>query len=90
MNKAELIKSVATGANVSQAVAGKMLTTLQEAIENALIHGDKVSVRGFGTFAISDHAARYYHHPQTGETKMARSYRTVRFVPSGEIKSRLN
>ncbi|MFD1677415.1 HU family DNA-binding protein [Alicyclobacillus fodiniaquatilis] len=90
MNKQELIKAIAIGSGVSHAQAAKMLTAMQETVTNVLAHGDKVSIRGFGSFAITDHAARYYHHPQTGETKMARSYRTVRFVPSGDIKSRLN
>ncbi len=90
MNKSELIKSIATGANVSPAVANKMLTALQETVSNVLAHGDKVTVRGFGTFAISDHAARRCRHPVSGEVIQAKAYRTVRFTPSAEIKGRLN
>ncbi|MFB5191703.1 HU family DNA-binding protein [Alicyclobacillus fastidiosus] len=90
MNKTELIKSIATGANVPQAVAGKVLTALQESIENALMHGEKVSVRGFGSFTISEHSARRFHHPATGEKLMAAAFRTVRFTPSTQIKSSLN
>ncbi|GEO26860.1 DNA-binding protein HU-beta [Alicyclobacillus acidoterrestris] len=90
MNKAELVKSIATGAGVSQSVADKMLAALQETIENALVHGDKVAVRGFGTFLISDHSARRCRHPVSGEVMQAKAYRTVRFVPAAQIKSQLN
>lgn len=90
MNKSELIKSIAIGANVSPAVAGKMLTAMQESIQHALTHGEKVSVRGFGTFTISDRAARHFYHPVKQESMMAPAYRTVRFIPSREFKSNLN
>ncbi|KPV45718.1 hypothetical protein AN477_00615 [Alicyclobacillus ferrooxydans] len=90
MNKTELIKSIAVGSGVSKGVAAKMLTSLQDAVTNAVTHGDKVSIRGFGSFAISDHAARRCRHPHTGEVMQAKAYRTVRFVPSSEIKSCLN
>lgn len=82
MNKAELIRSVATASGVSYEVALKMIDAFQSAIESSLIHGDEVSIRGFGKFVLSEHAARYYHDPLTGEIKMARAYRTVRFGPS--------
>lgn len=90
MNKAELIRSISTGAGVSQATATKMLTSMKEAIENAITHGEKVAVRGFGTFSVSDHSARRCRHPITGEVMQAKAYRTVRFTPSAEIKSNLN
>ncbi|PWI55179.1 HU family DNA-binding protein [Sulfoacidibacillus thermotolerans] len=90
MNKTELIKSIAVGAGVPQATASKMLASLQQAVENALQHGEKVSVRGFGSFTIADHSARRCRHPQSGEVMMAPAYRTVRFVPASQIKSQLN
>lgn len=90
MNKTELIKSTATYANVSPWVASKMLTALQKTVQNVLSHGEKVSLRGFGTFTISEHSARRCRHPKTGEIIEAKAYRTVRFVPSSEIKSQLN
>ncbi|QSO50832.1 HU family DNA-binding protein [Alicyclobacillus curvatus] len=90
MNQSELIKSIAIGANVSPAVANKMLTALQETVQNVLSHGEKVSLRGFGTFTISEHSARRCRHPVTGEVMQAKAYRTVRFVPAAQIKSQLN
>ncbi|GEO27480.1 DNA-binding protein [Alicyclobacillus hesperidum subsp. aegles] len=90
MNKTELIKSIAVGANVPQGTAAKMLQSLQDAVTNAITHGDKVSIRGFGSFAISDHAARRCRHPVSGEVMQAKAYRTIRFVPAAQIKSQLN
>ncbi|QSO49182.1 HU family DNA-binding protein [Alicyclobacillus mengziensis] len=90
MNKAELTKSIATGAEVSYELARKMLDAFQQTIENALVHGDKVSIRGLGAFVVSDHSARYYHHPLTGEAKMARAFRSVRFVASKQLRDLLN
>jgi DNA-binding protein HU-beta len=89
MNKNELIKAIAKGAGVTHSQAAKMLTAMQETVSNALLHGGKVAIRGFGTFKVSDHCARKYHHPQTGEMRIADAYRAVRFTPSREIKEGL-
>ena len=90
MNKQELIKSIATASGVPQPVAIQVLNALQETVAGALQKGEKVALRGFGSFTVSDHAARRFYHPKTQQTMMARAYRTVRFVPSSQIKLSLN
>jgi len=66
MNKAELINAVADKAEVSKAEATRAVDPIVEVITKALKKNDKVSLVGFGTFAIRKRAARTGRNPKTG------------------------
>ena len=68
MNKAELINAIVEKSELSKKDADAALTAVLEAIKEALKAGDKVSLVGFGTFAVKARAARTGKNPQTGET----------------------
>ncbi len=68
MNKSELVAAVAEQAELSKADAGKAIDALVEVIGAALKANDKVSLVGFGTFAIRERAARTGRNPKTGKT----------------------
>ena len=68
MNKAKLIDSVASAANLSKADAGHAVDAVVGAITSALSDGEQVSVVGFGTFSVKHRAARSGRNPRTGET----------------------
>lgn len=68
MNKTELIKSIATKAELSNKAAGAALEAFISSVTDALKTGDKVSLLGFGTFEVRTRAARQGKNPQTGET----------------------
>ena len=66
MNKAQLIDSVASKADVSKADAGRAVDATLSAIGASLSAGDNVSLVGFGTFSVRHRAARMGRNPQTG------------------------
>ncbi|ROH91151.1 HU family DNA-binding protein [Stagnimonas aquatica] len=66
MNKSDLINAVADKAEISKADAGRALDSLVEVIAKALKKNDKVSLVGFGTFAVRKRAARTGRNPKTG------------------------
>jgi DNA-binding protein HU-beta len=68
MNKAELIDAVAARSDLSKTDAGNAVDAVFGAIESSLSRGDSVSLIGFGTFSVSDRAARTGRNPRTGET----------------------
>lgn len=68
MNKAKLIDSVASAANLSKAEAGRAVDAVVGAITSALSDGEQVSVVGFGTFSVKHRSARSGRNPRTGET----------------------
>lgn len=66
MNKSDLIEKIATGADISKAAAGRALDSFVESVTVALAEGDDVALVGFGTFKVTDRAARTGRNPQTG------------------------
>jgi DNA-binding protein HU-beta len=85
MNKAELVDRMASAADISKAAAEKSLTGMLEAITDALSSGDKVTLVGFGTFSVSQRAARQGRNPQTGATIQIAARTVARFKPGSKL-----
>jgi DNA-binding protein HU-beta len=68
MNRSELIALMADEAGISKAAAERALSAVIDGIAGALKKGDKVSLVGFGTFSVSNRAARTGRNPRTGAT----------------------
>lgn len=68
MNKTELVAAVADKANLSKKDADAAVSAVLDAVKDALADGDKVSIVGFGTFAVKERAARTGLNPRTKET----------------------
>lgn len=65
MNKSELISAMAAEAGLSKADSKKALDAFIASVTKALKNGDKVALVGFGTFSISERAARTGINPAT-------------------------
>lgn len=85
MNKSELVKAIAENAQLSQADAKKALDATLEAIAGAMKEGDKVALVGFGTFSVSERAAREGHNPATGEKMTIAAKKVVKFKAGAEL-----
>lgn len=68
MNKAELVEAVAKKTGGSKKDAEATIDATLEAITESLAGGDKVALKGFGTFQVVERAAREGRNPQTGES----------------------
>ncbi|HQA61180.1 MAG: HU family DNA-binding protein [Tepidanaerobacteraceae bacterium] len=67
MNKAELISVMAEKSGLTKKDSEKALNSFIEAVEEALVKGEKVQLVGFGTFEVRERSARKGRNPQTGE-----------------------
>ncbi|MDE5052952.1 HU family DNA-binding protein (plasmid) [Niallia taxi] len=67
MNKTELINAVAENSELSKKDSTRVVDSLMETITTALKNGEKVEILGFGSFSVSERAARKGRNPQTGE-----------------------
>lgn len=67
MKKQDLIKAVATEANISIDTAGKAVNAFLDVVTESLKNGEEVNITGFGAFRISERAARNGVNPKTGE-----------------------
>lgn len=67
MNKTEFIAAVAEKAEISKKDSEKALKAFVDVVAEQLKAGDKVQLVGFGTFEVSERAAREGRNPQTGK-----------------------
>ena len=90
MKKVELVEAVATAAGLTKADATRAIDATFAAITEALANGDKISMVGFGTFAVSKRAAREGRNPQTGETVQIAARNAVTFKAGAALKDAVN
>lgn len=90
MNKQELIAAVAAEANISKADAGKAVDALTASVTKALKKGDSVTLVGFGTFKVSQRAARTGRNPQTGKEIKIAARKAPGFTPGKALKDAVN
>ncbi|MDE6192324.1 MAG: HU family DNA-binding protein [Muribaculum sp.] len=90
MNKTDLVNAIAEKANLTKVDAKNALDACLEAIAGALENNDKVALIGFGTFSVSEKAARTGINPRTKETIDIPARKVVKFKPGAEISNKLN
>jgi DNA-binding protein HU-beta len=90
MNKGDLINMVAEQADLTKNQASDAVNAVFDAVSKALTKGDKATLIGFGTFSISERAARQGRNPQTGETIQIAASKVVRFKAGKELKDKVN
>jgi DNA-binding protein HU-beta len=86
LNKAELIKTVAEKAGVSQKDTETIIKATLDTIKGSVAQGDTVTLVGFGTFKRSHREARIGHNPSTGAEITIPARNVPTFVPGGEFK----
>jgi len=85
MNKAELIEAIAADAGLTKADAKRALDAFIDATTGALKQGDRVALVGFGSFSVTDRAARKGRNPQTGKEINIPAKKVVRFKAGAEL-----
>ncbi len=90
MNKTELVEKIAAGAGLTKADAKNALDAMVAAVKDALVAGDKVSLIGFGTFAVNERPAREGINPATKEKITIEAKKVVKFKAGAELADALN
>ena len=90
MNKAELIAAIAERTELSRQDAEKALKAFTEVVEEELKKGEKIQLVGFGTFEVSERAAREGRNPQTGETMQIAASKSPKFKAGKALKDAIN
>jgi len=90
MTKADLVEEVARVTELTRKDAEVIVDTLFESVIKALKTGDKLEVRGFGSFRVRQRNARVGRNPKTGEKVEVPAKRVPYFKPSKELKDLIN
>lgn len=89
MNKGDLINKIADEAGLSKADASKALDAVLNGVTGTLSSGGKVTLVGFGTFSVSQRAARKGRNPQTGQEINIPAKNVVKFKPGKELSDKV-
>jgi len=91
MTKSELIeKVVQSHGMLNVKVSEIVVNTVFDSIEEALKSGEKVEIRGFGSFTIRERLGREARNPKSGEVVRIPSKKTPFFKTGKELKERVN
>ena len=90
MNKTELVAAMAEQTNLSKKDAEAALKAFIDVVSEELKKGEKVQLVGFGTFEVSERAAREGRNPQTGEIMEIKASKTPKFKAGKALKDMMN
>lgn len=90
MNRTELVSAMAEKAELSKKDAEKALKAFTEVVAEALKNDDKIQLVGFGTFEVSERAAREGRNPATGETMQIAAAKAPKFKAGKALKDMIN
>lgn len=90
MNKTELVSAIADKAEISKKDAEAALKAFTDVVAEELKKGEKIQLVGFGTFEISERAARTGRNPQTGEEMMIPASKSPKFKAGKSLKDLMN
>ena len=90
MTKAELIEEVSKVVEMTRKDSETIVETIFDSIVNSLHKGDKIEIRGFGSFRTRQRQPRVGRNPKTGSRVDVPSKRIPFFKPSKELKDLVN
>ena len=90
MNKGEFVSFIADKHDCSKAEAERVVDTFASSVIAALGNGESVNLVGFGSFTVSDVAARSGRNPRTGEPLSIAAYKQPKFKVGQKLKDACN
>jgi integration host factor subunit beta len=90
MNKSELIKTLAEAKNIHVDEAAAIINSFIESVKKALADGDRVEIRGFGSFKVKDYRGYTGRNPKSGEVVDVSPKKLPFFRPGKELKEYIN
>ena len=90
MNKTELVAAMAEKAQLSKKDAEAALKAFTDVVAEELKKGEKIQLVGFGTFEVSERAARTGRNPLTGKEITIAASKAPKFKASKALKDSVN
>ena len=90
MTKAELVEEVANSSDHTKKDAEVIVQTVLDSIVESLKTGQKIELRGFGSFRVRNRSSRQGRNPKTGSTVKVPAKKVPYFKPGKELKELIN
>ncbi|HWI41121.1 MAG TPA: HU family DNA-binding protein [Verrucomicrobiae bacterium] len=89
MNKSELIDSLSTSRNLPAKKAEEIVNTIFDSLTLAMTTGERIEIRGFGSFVVKDYKPYTGRNPKTGQPIQVKPKKLPFFKVGKEIRERL-
>ena len=90
MNNSELIEELSVQTGHNPKLTDKSVRIFFDRIKDALNAGDKVEIRGFGSFTLKNYKGYSGRNPKTGETVDVKPKKLPVFRTGKDLRSRVN
>jgi integration host factor subunit beta len=90
VNKSDIINLVSDKNHLGLSDVEYSIKKIIDYLSENLYQGERIEIRGFGTFSLHTHQSRLARNPKTGDKIALERRNTVHFKPSKELKSRVN
>ena len=89
MNKSELIEQLSLKKDISNKRAEDIVNMIFAALSEAMVAGDRIEIRGLGSFVIKEYGSYKGRNPKTGEQITVRPKKLPFFKCGKELKERI-
>lgn len=86
MNKLDIVNRLASDLGLNQKIAKIAVDTIIDSIKKAIIEGERVEIRGFGSFTVRNYKGYKGRNPKTGEVVEVQPKRLPYFKVGKELK----
>jgi len=90
MNKSDLIVALAKEADLPLRKAEEIVNLIFETMSKALIDGDRIEIRGFGSFMVKEYRGYTGRNPKTGDRIAVDEKRLPFFKTGKELRERVD
>ena len=90
MTKADIIDEVSTSTGLTKVETEAVLEGILQSVVTSLSKGERVDIRGFGSFVVKQRSAREAHNPATREVVKLKERFVPTFKVSKLLKDRVN
>ena len=90
MNKSELIEAVAEKSKITKKKAEDVVNLIFDSMTNAMAKGERIEIRGLGSFVVKDYKSYTGRNPRTGESIQVSPKRLPFFKVGKELKDRVD
>ncbi|MCA9565778.1 MAG: integration host factor subunit beta [Myxococcales bacterium] len=90
MTKSELIAELANTADLSKKRAEEVVNCVFQTMTDALTNGDRIEIRGFGSFSVKVRGPYTGRNPKTGDEVPVEAKRAIRFKVGKELRELVN
>jgi integration host factor subunit beta len=91
MTKSELIEKMAQRSNgITSKVAEVVVNTIFQSMKDALVEGDRIEIRGFGSIKVKNYTSYTGRNPKTGESIMVPAKKLPFFKVGKELRERVD